>query len=290
VGADPPDPPEPDPPEQPDPSDPPEPTRSLPVPDRLRRPLRTAVVWDQLSRALDAHVRAAGREQLDLLDAGGGTGGFAVPLAELGHRVTVVDPSPDALAALERRAAEQGVTDLVRAVQGDAGGLLEVASPGSVDVVLVHGVLEYVEDPQAALTATATVLRPGGLASVLVAQRLAVVLARALSGRFAEAQHALHDPGGRWGDGDPVPRRFDAAGAGALLAAAGLEVREQAGVRVFTDLVPGALLDAEPRAAEALLALETAVAEHPVLSGVAAALHLIAVSTGEPVADPAVSS
>lgn len=248
------------------------------MPDRPRRPVRTAVVWEQLSRALDAHQRATGREHLDLLDAGGGTGGFAVPLAELGHRVTVVDPSPDALAALERRAAERGVTDLVRAVQGDAGGLLEVAAATSVDVVLVHGVLEYVEDPQAALTATATVLRPGGLASVVVAQRLAAVLARALSGRFAEAQHALLDPGGRWGEGDPVPRRYDAAGATALLEAAGLRVQERAGVRVFTDLVPGALLDTEPRAAEALLALETAAAEHPVLSGIAAALHLVAVN------------
>ena len=57
------------------------------------------------------------------LDVGGGTGGFAVPLAELGHRVTVVDPSPDALAALQRRAAEAGVADRVRAVQGDAAGL-----------------------------------------------------------------------------------------------------------------------------------------------------------------------
>ena len=54
------------------------------------------------------------------LDLGGGTGGLAVPLAELGHHVTVVDPSPDALAALARRAGEAGVADRVTAVQGDA--------------------------------------------------------------------------------------------------------------------------------------------------------------------------
>ena len=42
----------------------------------------------------------------DVLDIGGGTGGFAVRVAELGHRVPVVDPSPDALASLDRRARE----------------------------------------------------------------------------------------------------------------------------------------------------------------------------------------
>ena len=53
-------------------------------------------------------LRRTGRA-CDVLDIGGGTGGFAVRVAELGHRVTVVDPSPDALAALDRRAREGGV-------------------------------------------------------------------------------------------------------------------------------------------------------------------------------------
>ena len=46
---------------------------------------------------LKVEARRAGR---DVVDLGGGTGGFAVRLAESGHRVRVVDPSPDALAAL----------------------------------------------------------------------------------------------------------------------------------------------------------------------------------------------
>ncbi len=244
--------------------------------DRPRRPLRTAIAWDQLSRALGAHAKALGREGLEILDAGGGTGGFAVPLAERGHRVTVVDPSPDALAALERRSAEAGVTDRVRGVQGDIGGLLEVAGPESADVVLCHGVLEYVDDPQAATKGVVTALRPGGLASVLVAQRIAVVLARAVAGHFDQAQHALTDPDGRWGAHDPMPRRFDSQSITQLLVDSGLHVREIAGVRVFTDLVPGALVDSEPRAAEALLALEKAASSNPALIGVAAALHVLA--------------
>src|SRR5262249_19206028 len=74
------------------------------VPGRPRRrydDARTAAVRDILRAVISARVTDAGRARLDILDAGGGTGGFAVPLAGLGHNVTVIDPSPDSLAAAE---------------------------------------------------------------------------------------------------------------------------------------------------------------------------------------------
>ena len=67
---------------------------------------RTAVVRDVLRAVVTGLVAETGRARLDIVDAGGGTGGFAVPLAGLGHTVTVIDPSPDSLAAAQRRAAE----------------------------------------------------------------------------------------------------------------------------------------------------------------------------------------
>ena len=240
-----------------------------------RRSPRTAVVWDVL-RGVLARAHDAGRRGLDVLDIGGGTGGFAVPLAELGHRVTVVDPSPDALAALERRAAEAGVTELVSGVQGDLAGMPAGVVDSSADLVLCHGVLEHVEDPAEAVAVLSRLLVPGGTLSVLVAQRTAIVLARALSGHFDEARHALGDPAGRWGPGDPLPRRFDQADVVALLGASRLEVQPVHGVRAFSDLVPGSLVDLEPGAADALAALELVVAEHPVLAGIATQLHVLA--------------
>jgi len=112
---------------------------------RTRGSVRTAVVWRSVRSLLVDLIEATGRDQLDVLDAGGGTGGFAVPLAELGHRVTVVDASPDSLAALVRRAADAGVTDRIRSVQGDAASLLDVVAPASFDLVVLHSVLEIVE-------------------------------------------------------------------------------------------------------------------------------------------------
>ncbi|MFF4170301.1 methyltransferase [Streptomyces sp. NPDC001744] len=245
-----------------------------------RASLRTAVVWDVLKDALDRRVEATGKDVLDVLDTGGGSGNFAVPVAGLGHRVTVVDPSPNALFALERRAAEAGVADLVTGVQGDARGLFDVVGREEHDAVLCHGVLEYVDDPAEGVRNAVAALRPGGSLSLLAAGVGGAVLARALAGHFTEARHALTDPAGRWGAGDPVPRRFTAEQLAGLATGAGLAIGAVHGVRVFADLVPGVLVDTEPDAAEALLRLEAAAAELPAFHAVATQLHVLGEKRG----------
>ncbi|HEV7627082.1 MAG TPA: methyltransferase [Streptomyces sp.] len=238
---------------------------------------RTAVVWEVLQGALDQRVKASGKETLDILDTGGGTGNFAVPAAELGHRVTVVDPSPNALFGLERRAAEAEVADRVRGVQGDAHGLFDVVERGGYDVVLCHGVLEYVDDPAEGLRNVVAALRPqGGTLSLLASGLGGAVLGRAIAGHFTEARHALTAVDGRWGESDPMPRRFTAEQLTALVDATGLAIASVHGVRVFADLVPGALVDTEPDAEEALRRLESAASELPAFQAVASQLHVLA--------------
>lgn len=241
---------------------------------------RTAVVWGALTRAVESRA-ASGRDgALAIVDLGGGTGGFAVPLAGLGHEVTVVDESPDALATLERRASEHGVR--VRAVQGDAGDLASVIGTEAVDLVLCHSVLEYVDVPAEVLRTVHAALRPGGAVSVLAANRTAAIVHRALGGRFGEATHALHDVDGRWGPGDPVPHRFALDELTRLLTEAGFVPGDAHGVPVFADLVPGGVADGEPGAAEALLDLERAAAEHPELRAIATQLHVLALRPDPP--------
>src|SRR4051794_26590624 len=212
---------------------------------------RTAVVWSALEPVL-------GRDPLDVLDIGGGTGGLAVRVGELGHRVTVVDPSPDALAALDRRAREHDVA--VTGRQGDLSSLLDVAGPDSADLVLCHGVLEVVDDPTDALATLARVVRPGGVLSLLVAQRYAAVVARAMAGHFQQALSMLDPstssgqrPSTGSGQRPSTPqgrtgRRYTPDELAALVRDAGLAVETVQGIRVFTDLVPGSLLDLEPGA------------------------------------------
>jgi SAM-dependent methyltransferase len=143
--------------------------------------------------------------------------------------------------------------------------------------VLCHSVLQVVDDPTAALLALAAILRQGGRLSLLVGNRNAAVLARALAGRPDEAAHALADPAGRWGAGDGVARRWTPESIAADVATAGLRVEQLHGVRVVADLVPSAVLDVEPGAPAALLALERALADRPPFRDLATTLHLLAV-------------
>ena len=230
---------------------------------------RTAVVRDILRTVISALAAEAGRARLDILDAGGGTGGFAVPLAGLGHNVTVIDPSPDSLAAAERRAAEMNVP--LSVVQGDVADLATVAGEASADLVLCHSVLEYVDSPADAMASIAQVLRPAGAVSVLAASSVAAVIHRALAGRFDDARRLLAEIG----SGSGQPRRFTLAAVVGLIEGAGLRAGRAHGVRIFADLVPGAFADADPGAADALLALEQAASAHPAFHDIATQFHIV---------------
>lgn len=235
---------------------------------------RAAAVW----AALEPLVHAG--TPLRVLDVGGGSGMFAVPLARLGHDVTVVDPSADALATLRRRADTAGVGALVHGVQGDGDRLQEVLSGDTTeaeegsgyDLALCHSVLEVVDDPGATLREIAAALRPGGQVSVATVNRAGAVLARALGGHPREALGLVEDR-------DPAPgrvrarRRFDPAALLALVTDAGLQPGPWRGVAVVADL-----LDAASGAdAAAVSALELVLAETSPYRDVAAGVHVMAV-------------
>ena len=239
-----------------------------------RSAARTAVVWDALREVLD--TRYDGRAAA-VVDIGGGTGGFAVRVAELGHQVVVVDPTPDALATLARRADESGVADLVTGRQGDLGTLPDLVPDGSADVVLCHGVLEIVEDPTAALAALAATLRPGGTLSLLVNQRHAAVVTRAMAGHFTQARALLDAEMPGVSAGGATNRRFTADEITTVLDAGGFDIEAMHAVRVFVDLVPSSLVDLEPGSAQALVELERAVSTRPEYLTLATQIHTLAI-------------
>ncbi|GAA2285547.1 methyltransferase domain-containing protein [Glycomyces scopariae] len=234
---------------------------------------RIAVVWSVLSAEIERFAAGTGAT-MRILDVGGGSGGFAVPLAELGHEVTVVEPSANALASLRQRAADAGVTDRVQAVQADADELPDVAEPGSADLVLCHSVLEMVDYPDTALDALAKVCAPGGAVSILVANRIAAVLAKALSGQFTTALDLLVHVDGVTEGRDTIKRRFETATLTALVGGSGLVTEQVHGVGVVGDLIQAAT--PETATGEALREFELATASRVPFRDMATNIHLLA--------------
>ena len=242
-----------------------------PVSPDEQLPARTAALW----AALDPLVGAG--TALRVLDVGGGSGMFAVPLARLGHSVTVVDPSADALATLRRRADTAGVGDRVHGIQGDGDLLHEVLpapeGPDSAfDLALCHYVLEVVDDPAVTLREVARALRPGGQASVATANRAGAVLARAVAGHPVEALALLEDRDPAPGRAKPARRRFTPDDLLALVGSADLRPGPWRGVSVVADLLE-ATSGADP---QAVRALEVALAEASPFRDVATGLHVLA--------------
>ncbi len=232
----------------------------------LRRPRSVSQAF--LLSALRAQLAGLGTgapRPLDIVDLGGGTGGIAIALGGDGHRVTVIDPSPDALASLERRTADAGLAGQVVGRQGDATDLVGLVGAGQVDVVLCHRVLEVVDSPADALAAIAEVLRPGGALSLLVAQRHAAVLSQALAGHIALARRTYADRS-----------RFDHDGVIRLVTEAGFQVVVSHGIGAIADQVPDGLIDGEAGAYAELVALEQEISTDPAFRAVAPQVQVFA--------------
>jgi SAM-dependent methyltransferase len=203
-----------------------------------------------------------------VLDCGGGSGAFAVPLAAFGAAVTVVDLSADALATLTRRAVETGVAERITPVQGDVEALSDVVGERRFDLVLAHEILSAVDDMHGTFAQIIAAVRPGGLLSLLIANPAAAVISRALSGDLPAALAELRAI--EAGLAEPGPDAMCA-----LCEEHGLEITAVHGVGIFSDLVPGRALDS-PGAREALAELEASSTTRSPFAEIASRVHLLA--------------
>ncbi|MBX3498902.1 MAG: metalloregulator ArsR/SmtB family transcription factor [Alphaproteobacteria bacterium] len=127
--------------------------------------------WDQL-RALhidDAEIEKALVGLLpddvgSLLDIGTGTGRILEVLARHAERATGIDQSREMLAVARTNLARAGLAQ-VEIRQADMYALPFASM--SLDVVSIHQVLHYAEDPAAVLREAARVLAPGGTALIV---------------------------------------------------------------------------------------------------------------------------
>jgi SAM-dependent methyltransferase len=153
-----------------------------------------------------------------IVDAGCGTGRWARRWLMLGHRVIGIEQSPAMIAELRRKSPGAGF----QLIPGSMDAA-EVA-PGSADLVVAMGSLQYVADPAAVLRRFRDWVRPGGQVCIYTDSLMALVLELIRMGRPEEAQRRLETRRGvfRQGPTEAELHLFDRTALEGLFAAAGL--------------------------------------------------------------------
>ncbi|WP_081239408.1 methyltransferase domain-containing protein [Streptomyces viridosporus] len=214
--------------------------------------------------------------RLRVLDVGMGQGTQALRLARAGHEVTGLEREATMIAAARKALAgePEGIRERMRIIEGDGRDTGVHFLPGSFDVVLCHGVLMYVEEPDALLAGLARMLAPGGLLSLLVRNGDALAMRPGLSGDWAGALAGFDSVTYRNRLGlDARADRLKTLTA--TLAGIGAPLHTWYGVRVFTDTAAdGAEV---PDDLETLLAAEERAGRTDPYRAVAALLHLCGV-------------
>ncbi|KAF7171814.1 hypothetical protein CNMCM5623_004145 [Aspergillus felis] len=120
-------------------------------------------------RIIAQYLDQLGRHKaLEILDLGGGTGRYALPLAKLGHSVTLADISDREL-EIARSTAEEAQVKLTAIVKADARDIRSnpvIFQEQKYDLVLCQGPLYHLleeNERRAVLSACAAILKPNGV-------------------------------------------------------------------------------------------------------------------------------
>ena len=243
--------------------------------------------WDRLRRSialrnLTRHLPPPG---VDILDVGGGNARDSIPLAKMGHRVTLVDHSSQMLADARAMARQEQVSgDLLTLVQADVGAIPDLFDVASHDVVLLHNVLSYVEDAGAAVEAATHSLKPSGILSLMQVNRYSEAAYAAV--RDCDLDAALSRLDGETSTarqfGDVPVRRYAFEELSELLATRGFEVIGHYGILCVTGYIVDDEIKSDPGFFAKLERLETAMsARHP-YHLMAKFCHLIATRASGP--------
>lgn len=149
--------------------------------------------WDERSTSYDAYFNTFGgkldeylrwkliKESLPedktarILDAGGGTGMVALPLAGMGYAVTLFDLSPGQLRVAEEKLRKHELSDAVEIIEAD---IAELPFPDEFfDLVLaVRGPISLATEPSKAVVELSRVTKRGGRICVDVSSRYWAVI------------------------------------------------------------------------------------------------------------------
>lgn len=234
------------------------------------------VTWDNIRRFLPP---PGGR----VLDAGGGTGRWAIPLARMGYRVTLVDISAGMLEVARRKVEAEGLSDRVDIRRMDICDMKDL--PDSYfDLSMAQGdPLSYCADPDRATSELARVTRGGGYVIASVDSRIQAIGAM-VNQDWDRAEQILSTGAMEWQDEDPALRfpihAFTVGELRTLFERHGLRVVRVLGKPIFFSRLPPEVqkrILEDEAALSRLLELEMRYADDPGWAGSAGHIEIVGV-------------
>lgn len=171
---------------------------------------------------------------LNILDAGGGTGFFAINLAILGHQVTLFDLSEEALNIAQKRSHEKKCNNYIISVEGDVEHL--PFRTECFDVIVCAFVLVHLNNPYRAFGEFRRVLRKRGQLFISFENKLWHVVSAGLRERYGEAISLIssRNPLIKPYDSLPPVRVYSPAEVKELCQDNGFRIKSYTGMRHLT--------------------------------------------------------
>jgi S-adenosylmethionine-dependent methyltransferase len=173
---------------------------------------------------------------LRILDAGGGSGYDALPLAREGHRIDLADYSEAMLKTARIDAESEGLLERIRFHRADVLELDRLFPQLAFDAVLCHNVLQFVGDLPNLLSVLSRALLPGGVLSLISPNRHSMPYRKAFLDK--DLDEAFRDIGARNFQNmifNTAVTEYSAGEIRDMLPAAGLDFTAHYGIRCIAD-------------------------------------------------------
>lgn len=207
------------------------------------------------------------------LDVGAGQGQFALLLAGMGHRVTLVDVSEQMLEQAHESFAKAGLLDQAQFICCSLQSMQASTQLRGVkfDGVLCHAVMEWLQEPQELLAYLTPFLGPSSWLSVIFYNIHGVIFKNLLRTNYKKIKAG--DYRGKQGSLTPL-NPLDPEQVAQWFAQAKLRILCQSGIRVFHDYILDAPL--QSRQGEELIEQELAFSQRLPYRDLGRYIHFLA--------------
>jgi len=176
---------------------------------------------------------------IQILDIGGGNGLNSIHFAQQGHSVTLLDYSPAMLSEAKQAVEKEEISGQITICQADAGAIQKLFQGQQFDLILCHLMIEFVPEPRSVLQNICELIAPGGLLSILDANRYSEVYRKAIQANdlvaalnVVDTKEYFHPWFSR------LTPLFSSAEMIDILQANGCEVVGDYGIRCLCDYLP----------------------------------------------------